>query len=352
MAAEEPVDLHINDPVHFIPSQHQGTCFTDSIETILCYADTVRHLFLGELSTWLTHDKLRRMTATDPEFDRFVHSYVSSRMPSPSPSVVNYVKSMFLRYTLRQFQQQEERLLRDLGRSVNAPPYPTSSKTLRRRGSIGPSANRVTTYAKEILCQEGKRVPQVELLHIVRSLVHPYVQVEDILRLGLPRVLNLFQSNKLLAIKILLANSTKGGHAINLFRNNGIFYLGDNENGIAEPIDIMAVVLILNALAIPNSSSCITAFLYACQNHTLFYGVVQNGVYTNLLRVATPKPSSPSEFITTKNYPFQNMVFYEERVREPTPAALAAAELARLPPSLPFGTNARSKGRTRRRARI
>jgi hypothetical protein len=154
MASNELVDLHINDPVYFIPSQHQGTCFTDSIETILCYADTIRHVFLGEFSRWLTRDTLRLMTPTDPDFDRFVHSYVSARIPSPSPNVVNYVKSMFLRYTLRQFQQEEERLLRTLGRSANASLYPTSSKTLKRRGSIGPAANRVHHYAHEILYKE------------------------------------------------------------------------------------------------------------------------------------------------------------------------------------------------------
>jgi hypothetical protein len=364
MAAEEPVDLHINDPVHFIPSQHQGTCFTDSIETILCYADTVRHVFLGELSTWLTQDTLRRMTPTDPEFNRFVHSYVSSRMPSPSPSVVNYVKSMFLRYTLRQFQQQEERLLRDLGRSVNAPSYPTSSKTLRRRGSIGPSANRVHHYAREILykkkpsesCSTESLVPQIELFRVTQSLLHPYVRVDDILGLGLSQVLNLFESNKLLAINILLVGPNNSGHAINVFRNNGVFYLGDNENGIAEPIRETAVLLILNALAIPNTSTCATAFVYTYRGRTLFYDIVQNGVYINLLRMETPFSATTPSFITTKVYPTQNMVFYEapDERREPTPAELAAAELARLPPlfSVDKKAPARSKGRTRRRTRI
>jgi len=219
-ALSGPVDLHVNDPVHFIASQHQGTCFTDSIETILCYADTIRHVFLGEFLQWLTHDKLRTMTDTDPEFDRFVRFYVSSHMYNPSPSIVNYVKSMFMRYTLRQFQQQEEELMRTLGLPMNDLPYPTSSKTLKRRASIGPAANRIKHYASEILykerpvtsCSTGSgrsRIPQIELLHVVQSLLHPYVMVEDILRVGLARTLNLFQSNKLLAIKILLVGSKK-----------------------------------------------------------------------------------------------------------------------------------------------
>jgi len=357
-AANHPVDLHINDPVHFIASQHQGTCFTDSIETILCYADTVRHVFLGEFLKWLTQSKLRLMTPTDPEFDGFVHSYVSARVFRPSPSVVNYVKSMFLRYTLRQFQQQEERLLRTAGLPVSSSRYPTSSKTLKRSASLGPSANKVKQYAEEILCSTGTRIPQVELFHIVRSLLRPYITIEDILRVGLAQTLNLFQSNKLLAVNISMAGSTRRGHAINLFRNNGVFYLGDNEHGIAEPISTMAVTLILNVLAIPNKPTCASAIVYECYNHVFYLGILQNGVYINLLRVATPIAGTKSGYFTMKNYPGQTLVFYESdydvgpyRSNEPpvSVAMSAAAELARLPPPVSVAMSANTKAPTRSR---
>jgi ankyrin repeat protein len=85
--------LQINRPVTYIAAQRTGTCFTDAIETILCFSDGIRHIFLEPFQAWLTPERAKDLTEFNPEYQAFIREKYNNS---------DYARSTLIRYLQRQ----------------------------------------------------------------------------------------------------------------------------------------------------------------------------------------------------------------------------------------------------------
>jgi len=88
-----PNILQINRPVTYIAHQRTGTCVTDAFETILCFSDGIRQMFLEPFRSWLTPERAEGLTDSNPEFQELIRTRYNNS---------NYARSILIRYLERQ----------------------------------------------------------------------------------------------------------------------------------------------------------------------------------------------------------------------------------------------------------
>ena len=92
-APNAPYDLGIDRPVTYTPHQRGTTCMTDAIETILCYADVIRHIILDPFQRWLTVEKAEALTDFYEPYLQLIRDQYGN---------YPYIKNILIRYIQRQ----------------------------------------------------------------------------------------------------------------------------------------------------------------------------------------------------------------------------------------------------------
>jgi len=258
------VNLHIDDPVSFIPGQRTGQCLFNAYETILFYADVIRHLVLDELQIWLTYKELLALPETPVKKETHLTQFVKRSYPHADPYQLSFFEQIFFRYIFRQLLQYDIPTLQ-----IIAPPVKSSQSPslLARKNSIvaTPSIEKISiTTLERIVAQTAtnhnlygtnvKTLDDCKLYQdyrsftIIEPLFVPHISVFS------GNSLNKFHFNKIkstiLAFHISLYNATGPGHAIAIVKNNGEWYLCEGNIGLAKRIARENVDLMLESLAV------------------------------------------------------------------------------------------------------
>ena len=294
------VNLHIDDPVSFIPGQRTGQCLFNAYETILFYADVIRHVVLDELQTWLTYKELLALPEIPVEKETSLTQFVRRSYPRADPFQLSFYEQIFFRYIFRQLLQFDIPTLQIIAPHVTREHIP-SAFHLERRNSAVPTTSIekiFVTTQERIVAQTatnhnlyGTHVKTVDdcILYqdhrsftVIEPLLVPHISVFN------GNSLNTFHFNKIkstiLAFHISLYISPGlAGHSIAIVKNNGEWYLCEGNIGLAKRIARENVDFMLESLANYYEDEPPYEFQMVVESEATLYQCVKEGQTPTLL---------------------------------------------------------------------
>ena len=262
------VNLHIDDPVSFIPGQRTGQCLVNAYETILFYSDVIRHVVLDELQRWLTYKELLALPETPVEKETPLTQFVRRSYPHADPVQLSFFEQIFFRYIYRQLLQFDIQTLQIIAPRVTREHIPSAFHLERRNSAVSTTSIEkiLTTTRERVVAQTatnhnlyGTKALTMEYCNKFQTMHRTLTIMEP---LWVPHIsvfkgnsLNKFHFNKIksaiLAFHIVVyPPQTGSGHAIAIIKNNGEWYLCDGNIGLAKRIAREHIDFMLESLAV------------------------------------------------------------------------------------------------------
>jgi ankyrin repeat protein len=235
-APNAPYDLGIDRPVTYTPHQRGTTCMTDAIETILCYADVIRHIILDPFQRWLTVEKAEALTDFYEPYLQLIRDQYGN-----SP----YIKNILIRYIQRQklpVEAPANRKNRPAGLKRTPSVNGTRGNMARLAWNedimrVEPTVFRVRQH--RIIAQECP-IANVTLLKQLLPGINVFTKTDIVLQAD--------WKEKLVAVKFSLGLLPDYFHAACFIRNNGRWYFCEDSFGYAFEVPIQFVEHLLHSL--------------------------------------------------------------------------------------------------------
>lgn len=211
--------LRIDDDVTYIPSQQGRTCTTDSYETILCYADVVRHIFLDPFNEWLTPERAEGLTEFNPEYNALIRDKYQNS---------DYVRTILIRHLQRQMLEVRP-LAVPAAQAIGLRRMPSLNKT---RGLIARrEQERNVVGIKSTAFNDGSYECPATSMELMRRLL------PGILIFGRNPPLRRDWASTIVGAWMSITWIGFTNHATTLIRNNGKWYFCDDMLGYAIKIE-------------------------------------------------------------------------------------------------------------------
>ena len=336
------VKLYIDAPISFIPGQRTGQCLFNSYETILFYADVIRHVVLDKLQTWLTYKELLALPTIPGEKETSLTQFVKTTYPEADASQLSFFEQIFFRYIYRQLLQYDISTLNIVAPNVT-PKHRASLFGLDRRNSVVSTASieKISTTSHDRII--AKTAANYDLygtkaitLAVCKERYHGYRSFTMIEPLLVPHIvvfsgnsLNLFHFNKIkdaiLAFHISIWPPAGFGHSIAIIKNKGDWYLCDGNIGIAKRIAQEKTDFMIKTFAVHYEDY--PRFQMVVESEATMYQITVEGqAPTILYRHGAKVHSGGTRIFST--YEQESITIYADARTMGSGANLAAAEAA------------------------